>query len=555
MTTRIDNGQEAHSNGMDMVEPLVQAFLRQFEKLGPALAQVNLLDSLVAAPTHVVVACARRLLGIGAASVAAAVLRDGSTRQETPELLYWSAFALRETGDWPQAELDLRKLLSVEEGNAPATFLLALVLYEQGRYRASSELMRAFCKGYPPADAESLITVSTAFERSDDAAGAFEVAAQACETAADPALHMEAGRLALKLGQFDRARDHLEKALESGDASLHANALHALASAQRYASADHPDFQRITEWLSGRALSPAARASALSAAGKAHDDIGDFQRAAEYFAEANHLLREQTVWSGDAFANAAFSRPPIKQALPAATTDFVPVFVVGMPRTGTTLLADLLARHPQVHNRGELTWMEYLAARLADDGTFDPSSLSKAADIYRRHLRRDDDPVRWYIDKQPFNFYHLDLIAAMFPNAKVLHCRRNPRDTALSIWMQHFAGDAAAFSCDFDRIADVMQAEQSLMQRWRETLPIAIHDVSYEALVARPDAVLGDVAAFLEMEPFDFVAAAPKSDQAIGTSSMWQARQPIYSRAIGHWRNYSDRLPELASHFPDVETN
>jgi hypothetical protein len=228
----------------------------------------------------------------------------------------------------------------------------------------------------------------------------------------------------------------------------------------------------------------------------------------------------------------------------AAAADCVPVFIVGMPRSGTTLLAELLSRHPDVRYRGELGWMPFLAQQTGSVARPTAALLEKTAATYLRQLREDDASARFYIDKQPLNFLHVDLIAALFPNARIIHCERSERDTALSIWMQYFAGPENNFAYDFDDIAAVMQGCSKLIASAKKKQAAQIRTIRYEDLVADAASRMRELAAWIGLGDFD-IAAAP-SDATISTSSLWQVRQPVYARSIGRWRAYAPHVPELA---------
>jgi hypothetical protein len=219
-----------------------------------------------------------------------------------------------------------------------------------------------------------------------------------------------------------------------------------------------------------------------------------------------------------------------------------------MPRSGTTLLAERLSRYPGVCNRGELPWIANLAERPALAGTPGRASLQEAAAIYAAQSRQDDSgDARWFIDKQPLNFRYLDLMLSMFPQARIIHCRRNARDTALSLWMQCFLEEVQGYSYDFDDIATVMQDCDRLMAHWGERFPAAIRSVYYEQLVTTPQDVIASLAAWIGLEapavdaPDD---GAARSD-AISTASLWQARQPVNTRSVGRWKDYAPHVPEL----------
>ena len=167
----------------------------------------------------------------------------------------------------------------------------------------------------------------------------------------------------------------------------------------------------------------------------------------------NRVVAGFTQWSRKNFRRSVSARLDAKPlaARSAGEPDCVPIFIIGMPRSGSTLVAEFLSRHAHVRYRGELAWLPFLAQQVAMAARPAVAILQKTASTYLAQIRQDDAPARFYIDKQPLNFLHLDLIAALFPNARMIHCERNERDTALSIWMQYFAGAGGKLRVRFRR--------------------------------------------------------------------------------------------------------
>jgi tetratricopeptide (TPR) repeat protein len=297
-----------------------------------------------------------------------------------------------------------------------------------------------------------------------------------------------------------------------------------------------------------RTTRSSARARAATGFGlaKAYDDIGDREAAARVLREANALVRSQQTWSAANWRDFVARR---KQEQPArarspVTAEFVPVFVVGLPRTGTTLTATHLAKHAGARDRGELRTLRFIARQLIDGGHLhDASAIEEAAALYLAHARQDDAPATWYIDQDPLNFRYLHLIAAMFPQARIVLCQRGRRDTALSLWSQDFAHEDCAFAYDFADIENFMAGHDALLEHWQRTLPLPIHSANYEDLVADPQRALAELRNFtgiLETQATTSDAAVP-----INSASVWQARQPIYTRSVGRWRAYAPFIPEL----------
>ncbi|MGA9828519.1 MAG: sulfotransferase [Rhodanobacteraceae bacterium] len=479
----------------------------------------------------------------GARGVLSAALE---THPDSPELAHALSGVLWEAKRPRAAEDLLRRLIERDPTHAASTFLLAKVLKEQGRMGAVENVLRALFEHTQP----SIDTLIRAIELLDDC-NRKQAAANLCERAieagsTDPRLHAYAGMLALHLGHFHRVRERFRFALDADPRALEWQAATALASAQRYVEATHADFGLFRSSLERVDLSTAARVSVLFALGKAHDDIGDPTQAADYFRQANTIVNAISGWPRKNFrrtVEARLNAKPLRRRR-AAISDCVPVFIVGAPRSGTTLVAERLSRHPAVCNRGELGWLPYLAGQLAGADTSDSSATQKAAETYLAQLRQDDSPARWFIDKRPLNFLHLDIVAALFPSARIIHCERNARDTALSIWMQNFVGPDYGFAYDFNNIAALLRGNDRLMAAAHKRGMLDIHRVRYEDMVRDPDICVDALATWLGLPPFDWSTSAAQT-AAIATASAWQARQPIYTRSVGRAQAYLPYLSEL----------
>ncbi|HEV7491304.1 MAG TPA: sulfotransferase, partial [Rhodanobacteraceae bacterium] len=439
-----------------------------------------------------------------------------------------------------ESESLLRALLAEHPDQVAATFLLAKILKEQGRMNAVAATMRAL---FEHARQPVGITIQ-AIELLDDC-GCKHAAAELCENeialgSIDARLYAYAGMLHLQLGDFERVRERYSFALAHSKLALDWQVANGLAAAQRYEDENHPDFALFRESLQRDDFSERARASVLFALGKAYDDIADHARAAAYFRQGNQVVHAFTDWSRKDFRRAVVARLDAKTQHDRVATvaAAVPVFIVGMPRSGGTLVAELLSRHPDVRYRGELAWLPFLAQGLARSARSSRAMLEKTAAEYLVQLRQDDAPSPFYIDKQPLNFLHIDLIAALFPNARIVYCQRNERDTALSIWMQYFASAEEGFAYDFADIAAVMQGCSRLMASAQKKNAIPIYTIPYERLATDSASRMNELAAWLGLSKLDPEAGA-SSAAPISTSSLWQVRQPVYTRSIGRWRAYA----------------
>jgi len=478
---------------------------------------------------------------------------------DAPELRRARAGVLHQVGRDGEAESLLRELLSADPGDAASAFALAGILKAQGRTAAAASMLVAcFARASNRRDADLAIRAIELLDECDRKAEAASIAAAAMDAnPQDPRLHAYAGMLLVQLGEFEKARQHYLFALGRDRRAWEWHAGIGLASAQRYRSAEHPDFTLLRTALQDRDLTESARAELHFALGKAYDDVAEFAQAEPHFREGNAIAHRSTRWSRKAWRRVIEARLASKPITCTSepSSGFTPVFIVGMPRSGTTLLAELLSRHPGLCNRGELPWIARLAGQPALAGNPDRAALQRAASTYAMLSRQDDAPgALWFIDKQPLNFRYVDLMLALFPDAKIIHCRRSCRDTALSLWMQNFLEDVQGYAYDFDDIMLVMRDCERLMLHWRNRWPDSIRIVEYENLVADTDGIVGSLMQWIGVPSRQTnTSHANVGSSAISTASLWQARQPVNARSVGRWKHYADCVPELLR-FPDGPT-
>jgi tetratricopeptide (TPR) repeat protein len=527
---------------------LLAGYDRDTATSGEVQARTRLISALNGMPERDWLECAQQLVLRGRIDITTELLTAARTQHpHAVDIAFALAGLDRRARRDAEAETLLREVLQTQPDHAAAALTLARMLGDAGRTRAAAEILRAaFVDHRQPINlAIQAMELLDEFEREADAAAIAE--AEIAAGCTDPRMHAYAATYAIQLGEFTRARERYLYAYAHSPEAPEWNVPFGLASAQRYRDAEHPDFALFRECLARPDLSEKARVTLLFGLGKAHDDIGDFAKAADYFRQANALASALWPLSRKQWRRGVAARI---QAKPLAVRredsgDFTPVFIVGVPRSGTTLTAELLARRPDVRNRGELRWIWKLSQKLPANGAPDRTLLDALAAEYEAHLKQDDaGDARWFIDKQPLNLLHIDFILALWPRAKFIHCQRGARDNALSIWVQSFQEDTYALASDFADIAALQQGCDKLMAHWQKLYPASIRSLRYEDLAAEPAASIDALADWLGLPPADADASPHRAD-AINTASLWQARQPVYTRSVGRWQNYAPYLSEI----------
>jgi tetratricopeptide (TPR) repeat protein len=384
-----------------------------------------------------------------------------------------------------------------------------------------------------------------------------------------PMAHAALGTVREELGDFAEAESCWRTALrlDSRQAGAHAQ----LATLLRAKLPDE-DLAALCKLLADPDLHDARRSALQFGLAHVHDARGSFAEAAELLRQANALalvVARQRGQEYDAAEHAHFVAGMIATCTPAffervrgfGLESQRPIFIVGLPRSGTTLTEQILASHSQVFGAGEL--------RLARDDfeALDPqadAALHALADLdqatARRigewHLRRlqelNTDRLR-VVDKMPDNYLYLGLLAVLFPRAKFIHCRRELRDVAVSCWMTNFR--QIRWANDPDDIAGRFDEYQRIMEHWQRALPLPVFEIDYEETVADLEGVARRLVDWccLDWEPA--CLAFHEGKRAVRTASVSQVRQPIYQRSVARWKHYEPAMGFLfdrLEHRPEV---
>jgi hypothetical protein len=366
-------------------------------------------------------------------------------------------------------------------------------------------------------------------------------------------------------GKFDEALAEFQEVRRLDPANSMALAsLSKLAAAGHYQPSDAD--RRTMEQLVARPDLPAEDRCRLHfALAWILDRPGSYDPAFAHVRRANELRREIERCRGVSFdldahrrlvdrLIAVFTPAYFERVRSFGSDSELPVFIVGMLRSGTSLVEQILASHPEVHGAGELNDIERmiqsLPERLAKEGypeclaRLDTGTARTLADQHLDKLRQLGGAAARVIDKLPFNFLHLGLIATLLPRSRIIHCRRDARDTCLSCYFQNFA-DPHPFALDLGLLGRYYREYERLMAHWARVLPLAVFELHYEELTANQEAISRELVAFCGLEWDERCLRFHESNRVVRTASTLQVRQPMYQSSVGRWKHFEAYLVPL----------
>ena len=352
-------------------------------------------------------------------------------------------------------------------------------------------------------------------------------------------------------GDFKGAGEEYERAISAGRQPV--SAYHSLVMSRKMTDDDQPLIEGMRRTLGRGGLPDFSLMILHFSLGKALDDVKDFEAAMRHFDAANRI-RHRTAKLDRARLSAQFDElidrfTPAYFAAHAAlgVDDETPLMVLGMPRSGTTLTEQIISSHPGVAGGGELPyWLEagpgWDANRVQN---LNPVAIRRLADDYLTVLRDIGPESVRVTDKMPPNFMWIGLIHLVFPRARIIHCKRNPIDTCLSIYSTYFTA-RMDFAADRGDLVFFYRQYLRLMAHWQAVLPASVYyETVYEELVSDRDARSRELIDFCGL-PWDDACLAPeRNERAVKTASVWQARQPVYRTQQERWRRYEPWLGEL----------
>jgi tetratricopeptide (TPR) repeat protein len=460
------------------------------------------------------------------------------------DVLYLLAQCVLQTGALDDAEATISRAIDMAPDGSRYFNLRAIIRSQSGKLDASLADYESALQ-INPNDVETLTNISLPLARQTRHDEALAVVRKAVSLNPD---HIAARlRLATQLVEMGQPQDAISEYRAALDRDpQNAVAIEQLALLQN--AQDNAGFEKTARTALARAPQKGdARAHLGFALAHIALQSGDARASAQYLSDANQVKARN--WPYDARADAAQhqkiqSRFTDVVAAPSPTTeDPTAIFVLGLPRSGTSLTEVVLSAHSRVTPLGERATAGILAGPIIDgDKPFGPTEARKMAADYLHSLPHLPDGTIAFVDKMPENYRLIGFLKSAFPDCRIVHLRRDPRDVALSMWRGHFAGSALSYTYDLSAMAHRFNLYAAMMAHWHRVTPGQIFDLSYEDLVRDVTGTGKELAAYCGLDWEPAMATPEHTTVPVLTLSAAQLRQPVHTRSVGKWQAHAQML-------------
>ena len=499
--------------------------------------------------------------------IARKLKRKKKTATAGPDPRLQQAIAFYQARNWEAADETCRLILKENLRHHKALNLLSIVLTNKPDLPAAEDCVRQALKLQPdePAYLSNLGLILKEREKWDESLQAFAKASR-INPRDDETLY-NLGTVHQAMQHMDEARKCYRRAISINPA--HVQALCALCNLLSREGEHEEELAALMRQMEEISIQPAVQnpEQLNFELARVHDKLGNMDKFFKFLKPANVIVRKRfnydVTGEKELFAaiEKAFTPELIQEKENSGLDDFRPIFIIGMPRSGTTLVEQILASHSRVAAGGELYFLNSaickiprLAVPFRPDTIKLPNyslisevnctELTETATAYRQATTPLKGDKKHLTDKMPHNFVHAGMIRLLFPNSKVIHCRRQPMDNGLSLYMQNFKV-LHPYIYDLAEIGEYYAAYHRLMTHWRNLLPDFIHTVRYEELVNSPEREIKGLLEFCELEWEEGCLAFYEKKRYIKTASEGQADQPLYTSAIERWKKYESHLQPL----------
>ena len=531
MELAIDFYKAAISASPHFVEPLNNLGVLFLQQQEFKQAWQYLHQAIILAPTFADAYCNLGLTFLGLEQSATALMHFEKALQLKPdyaEAYYGYAKAYLYQHNFIESERHIRKAITLNPKQVEFYQLLADIYHEQGHYT------------------QALLHLDSAL-------------------AMDPTLanvYLNKGNVLMAMGEIAKAEEQFLKVTTNPNPDTRINAHYSLVQLTKVT----PDNDSLRALLSikkeSKGLSPNKLEYLYFALGKCYGDIGEWATSFEYFNEGSRLKRQRITYNIEEHIQFTqrlingFTQQTIEYLQAVANPSKLPIFIVGMPRSGSTLVEQVLSAHSQIDGAGELKYLNNLIQCPIKNESSTlyypenmlhllPETCRAIAANYVTHLQQHSLQAIRITDKMPYNFSAIGLIHALLPNAKIIHVKRNPMDTCLSCYTKLFT-EGQLYSYDLTELGQYYQCYERIMNHWRRILPAdAWLEIEYEGMVNNLEEEAQRLIDFCELAWEPACLTFYQSKRQVRTASFIEVRQPIYSSSVERWRRYEQELAPL----------
>ena len=377
--------------------------------------------------------------------------------------------------------------------------------------------------------------------------------------------HYNLGVTYKNIGKFEEARKHLKVAIKL---NAHFYTAHRILSQITKYTANNQQVIFLKKVYRDTKIDDSQKTEIAFSLAKASEDIKDFSKAFQYYNDGNNLRRTIIDFSiqreKKEFANIKkiFNRNLFDKFSQFGNLNSTPIFILGMPRSGTTLVEQILSSHPKVFGGDELDFLPSLIKKYFNDKTKnfvlediinsnDSDNLKNIGQEYINNLKNISNDSERVSDKLPINFKWIGLIKLILPNSKIVHCVRNPRDNCISIFKNYFTNPSLNFAYNLEEISEFYNIYSDLMKHWKNILPKFVIDIKYEKIIYNPNQQVRSLLKSCNLSWNDNCLKFYNNTRPIKTASYAQARKKIYASSVNSWKNYEKYLEGVFKDLPN----
>jgi len=364
------------------------------------------------------------------------------------------------------------------------------------------------------------------------------------------------GTIYKSTGEFNKAKDNLKKAISIYP--KHTNSHRTLSGLIKYSKDEvHLDqLERLFLEINDKDIEN--KTNIAFSLGKAHEDIRDYSKSFNYYNQGNDLYKKIINYSinedKNIFKNTkdTFNKKLIDKFKNNGSEDDSVIFILGMPRSGSTLIEQILSNHQKVFGCGELDLINKIILKRFGNNdlniffenivSFNKKEFLNLGDEYVKKIKKISQNSVKATDKLPVNFFWIGIIKLILPNSKIIHCYRDPKDNCFSIYKNHFPKGKINYSYDLENIVEYYNLYTDLMKHWNNLFPDSIFNIKYEELINKTEENVRDMLYFCNLSWDNNCLNFYNSKRIIKTASDVQVRNKIYSSSINHWKNYKNNL-------------